>query len=133
MSEPDKEQDFLKANAAALRALSGGSQHQVRYLGQDSHIGKEEVRLPAPPRERKSAWHRDLRGAGDAAALWLAHHNADTHRRSCPASAAARSVFDAAERARVEAVGANQLAGVRQNLTKRLESHCSKSCAGSAC
>lgn len=123
MSEPDKEQDFLKANAAALRAMAGGSQHQVRYLGQDSHIGKQEVRLPAPPRDRKPAWHDALRGAGDAAALWLAHHDADTHRRSCPASAAARSVFDAAERARVEAVGANQLAGVRQNLTRRLENH----------
>ena len=39
--------DFLKANAAALRALAGGVDRQVRYAGQDTHIGKTEIRLPA--------------------------------------------------------------------------------------
>ena len=67
--------DFLKANAAALRALAGGVDRQVRYAGQDTHIGKTEIRLPALPRETDQKMRSDSRGAADSAGLWLAHHN----------------------------------------------------------
>ena len=53
MSKPIDEM-FLKANAASLRALAGGTQHEVRYVGQDSVISNEGVRLPAPPRENSA-------------------------------------------------------------------------------
>jgi hypothetical protein len=34
-----------------MRALAGGVEHQVSYAGTDTHVGKEDVRLPAlPPR-----------------------------------------------------------------------------------
>jgi len=114
---------FLKANAASLRALAGGTQHEVRYVGQDSVISNEGVRLPAPPRENSAVAEIQLRGASDAAGLWLAHHNKKTHQRVSPKSSAAKTVFEAAEKARVEAIGANDMAGVRKNLTERLESH----------
>ena len=108
--------DFLKANAAALRALAGGVDRQVRYAGQDTHIGKTEIRLPALPRETGQKMRSDSRGAADSAGLWLAHHNAQTHQSLCPSAPAAKAIFDAAETARVEAIGANQMAGVAQNL-----------------
>ena len=73
---------FLKANAASLRALAGGTQHEVRYVGQDSIITNDGVRLPAPPKERSSNTEIQLRGASDAAGLWLAHHNKKIH-QSC--------------------------------------------------
>ena len=123
MSQKPLDEEFLKANAAAMRALAGGSEHHVRYVGQDSHIGADEVRLPAPPRDNNPGAQTQLRGAGDAAGLWLAHHNKKTHARTAPKSPAARSIFDAAEQARVEAIGANDLDGVRANLTERLEAH----------
>ncbi len=122
MSKPIDEM-FLKANAASLRALAGGTQHEVRYVGQDSVISNEGVRLPAPPRENSAVAEIQLRGASDAAGLWLAHHNKKTHQRVSPKSSAAKTVFEAAEKARVEAIGANDMAGVRKNLTERLESH----------
>ena len=75
MSKPDDQSDFLKANAAAMRALAGGVDRQVRYAGQDTHIGKTEIRLPAVPRERSRAARSDSRGAADSAGLWLAYHN----------------------------------------------------------
>ncbi|WP_204349191.1 hypothetical protein, partial [Klebsiella pneumoniae] len=36
---------------------------------------------------------------------------------------ASRAVFEAVENARIEAIGANRMAGVAQNLTARLEDH----------
>ena len=114
---------FLKANAATLRALAGGTQHEVRYVGQDSSITSDGVRLPAPPKERTSNSESEMRGASDAAGLWLAHHNKKTHQRVRPKSSAANVIFEAAEKARVEAIGENDMAGVRKNLRERLESH----------
>ena len=122
--------DFLKANAAALRALAGGVDRQVRYAGQDTHIGKTEIRLPALPRETGQKMRADSRGAADSAGLWLAYHNDQTHQSLCPSAPAAKAIFDAAETARVEAIGANQMAGVAQNLSVRLNKKYSTSTIG---
>jgi len=122
--------DFLKANAAALRALAGGVDRQVRYAGQDTHIGKTEIRLPALPRETSQKMRSDSRGAADSAGLWLAHHNDQTHQSLCPSAPAAKAIFDAAETARVEAIGANQMAGVAQNLSAMLNKKYSTSTIG---
>ena len=47
MSPFEKDSQFLKSNAAAMRALAGGKEHQVTYAGNDTHVGNEDVRLPA--------------------------------------------------------------------------------------
>ena len=80
----DNEQQFLKSTAAAMRALAGGKEHQVSYAGTDTHVGDSDVRLPALPPTATPAQRASLRGAADGAALWLAHHNADTHKKLCP-------------------------------------------------
>jgi cobaltochelatase CobT len=48
--------------------------------------------------------------------LRLRYHDARLHARVAPADADARSVFDALEMARVEALGARSMGGVRENL-----------------
>jgi cobaltochelatase CobT len=53
----------------------------------------------------------------DSAALWLKHHNQILHRKLQPATTEARLAFNAAERARVEAIGINQMPGVAGNIT----------------
>jgi cobaltochelatase CobT len=51
MANDDANHLFLKSTAATMRALAGGVEHQVSYAGTDTHVGKEDVRLPAlPPR-----------------------------------------------------------------------------------
>ena len=40
MATDDPDQQFLKSNAATMRALAGGCQHQVTYAGTDTHIGE---------------------------------------------------------------------------------------------
>ena len=116
----DNEQQFLKSTAAAMRALAGGREHQVSYAGTDTHVGESDVRLPALPPTATAAQRASLRGAADGAALWLAHHNADTHRKLCPSLDGARAIFESAERARVEAIGAKDMLGVGANLEAAL-------------
>lgn len=120
MSSYEKDAQFLKSNAAAMRALAGGKDHQVTYAGTDSHIGKADVRLPALPPTATAAQKASLRGAADGAALWLAHHNPITHKKHCPAPDGAKAIFEAAERARVEAIGARHMKGVGVNLEAAL-------------
>ncbi len=120
MDANDPNQQFLKSTAATMRALAGGRQHQVTYAGTDTHIGESDVRLPAFPETSTPAQRAILRGAADGAALWIAHHNPRTHRRLCPSLDGARAIFESAEKARVEAIGAKQLVGVSNNLEAAL-------------
>ena len=120
MANDDANHLFLKSTAATMRALAGGVEHQVSYAGTDTHVGKADVRLPALPPRASAQQRASLRGAADGAALWLAHHNPATHRRLCPSLDGARGIFEAAERARVEAIGANDLKGVGVNLEAAL-------------
>ncbi|MDA9133141.1 cobaltochelatase subunit CobT, partial [Alphaproteobacteria bacterium] len=120
MSSFDKDAQFLKSNAAAMRALAGGKEHQVTYAGTDTHVGKDDVRLPALPPTATAAQKASLRGAADGAALWLAHHNPMTHKKHCPAPDGAKAIFESAERARVEAIGARHMKGVGDNLDAAL-------------
>jgi cobaltochelatase CobT len=120
MSSHEKDAQFLKSNAAAMRALAGGKDHQVTFAGTDSYIGKTDVRLPALPPTATAAQKASLRGAADGAALWLAHHNPITHKKHCPAPDGAKAIFEAAERARVEAIGARHMKGVGANLEAAL-------------
>ena len=120
MPEFDKDSQFLKSNAAAMRALAGGKDHQVTYAGTDTHVGANDVRLPALPPTATAAQLDSLRGAADGAALWLAHHNPQTHQEHCPESEGAKAIFEAAERARVEAIGSRHMKGVSKNLEAAL-------------
>ena len=98
MPEFDKTSQFLKSNAAAMRALAGGKNHQVTYAGADTHVGNNEVRLPALPPTATAAQRNSLRGAADGAALWLSHHDPKIHQKHCPVPEGAKSIFEAAER-----------------------------------
>jgi cobaltochelatase CobT len=120
MADFDKDSQFLKSNAAAMRALAGGKDHQVTYAGTDTHVGNADVRLPALPPTATAAQRASLRGAADGAALWLAHHNPKTHQKHCPAPEGAKAIFEAAERARVEAIGSQHMKGVGKNLEAAL-------------
>ena len=120
MSSFDRDTQFLKSNAAAMRALAGGKEHQVTYAGTDTHVGNDGVRLPALPPTATAVQKASLRGAADGAALWLAHHNALTHKKHCPSPDGAKAIFESAERARVEAIGARHMKGVGANLDAAL-------------
>jgi cobaltochelatase CobT len=63
----------------------------------------------------------EARGAADALALKLRHHDPRVHAAQVPLEAEARAVFDALETARIEALGARSMRGVRANLSELAE------------
>ena len=118
---------FLRSTAACLRAMAGGSQHDVRYTGAATVITPTEVRLPAPVRNNnfsgasQEGGETRIRGAADSAAVWIAHHNDKIHNKMAPQASLARSIFDSVERARVEAIGSRGMPGVASNIRQQIE------------
>ena len=118
---------FLRSTAACLRAMAG-TQHDVRYTGANTIITPTEVRLPTPQRPNNfnnvavdQIHDTKIRGAADSAAVWIAHHNEKVHSKMAPQAPAARSIFDAVERARVEAVGSLGMPGVASNIRAQID------------
>ncbi|WP_086635388.1 cobaltochelatase subunit CobT [Acetobacter sp. DsW_059] len=135
-SHQDKQVEaFRQATTAAFRALGGTRETEVSFLTGNaplaplSHEGAT-ARLPSPSRRLKEEEILRIRGAADAQALRLKHHNARLHRARLPEDSTAREVYDALEQARIESVGARHLKGVAANLRHRLEAECEESGLG---
>jgi cobaltochelatase CobT len=117
MAEPDNPLEaFRQALAGATRALARDAEVELGFTSDQPAVSGKSVKAPMPGRALGARDAMEARGFADAAALRLRHHNAALHQRGAPADEAARAVFDAAEQARVEALGARSMAGVRANL-----------------
>jgi cobaltochelatase CobT len=115
---------FKRAVAAAMRAVADEPELQVGFGPETPGLRGFRARLPVPGRELASAEVAQIRGTGDAMALKLRHHDEKLHNKLLPQGGTARSVFEAAEQARVEAIGANAMKGVSDNLTAALDERC---------
>ena len=114
---------FKRTLGLAVRAIAGDSEMQVSYAPGKPAIDGRQVVLPEPARIPTAAEIAIIRGWADSLALTAACHDAKVHRRLAPEAGPARAVFEAVERARVEAIGANRMPGMAQNLTAKLEDH----------
>lgn len=115
---------FKRALTAATRAISRDQDVQVSFGPETPGLRGKRARLPVPGRDLPAAEVAQIRGLADAMALKLRHHDDALHSRLLPQGGTARAVFDAMEQARVEAIGANRMAGVAQNLNAALEDRC---------
>ncbi len=107
---------FKRALAHAARSLAEQPDLEVVFSGDGpSLVGRRAV-LPHPPRELSGLETSRIRGLADQMALRVAHHDDAIHHRSKPKSIDGAKVFEALEQARIDAIGANALAGVRENL-----------------
>ena len=127
----DEVENFKGATAATLRAIAGKKHVDVSFNAQ------ERVDRPTPPQEDRASLplpNQDMdaenqslmRGVADAKALRLQHHKANIHRQNAPMDLTARAVFEALEQARCEAIGANQMPGVKENLNQALAEKCER-------
>ncbi|GLS44787.1 cobaltochelatase subunit CobT [Methylobacterium brachythecii] len=107
--------------AGCLRAIARRSEVEVTYASDRPALLGDKARLPEPARKLTPEDVAVLRGHSDSMALRLGCHDAGVHRRLAPENAQARSVFDAVEQARVEAIGSRRMAGVASNITAMLE------------
>jgi cobaltochelatase CobT len=112
---------FRQALAGASRALAHEPELELSFTAEGSGASGKTVRVPIPGRALPARDVAEARGYADAAALKLRHHDAGLHAKSAPADDIARAVFDAAEQARIEALGARAMAGVRANLSSALD------------
>jgi cobaltochelatase CobT len=117
---------FKRALAHAARSLAETPDLEVVFSGEGpSLIGNRAV-LPHPPRDLNAKEAARIRGLADQMALRLAHHDTAKHARARPSSPDGQAAFEAIEQARIEAIGANNLGGVRANLTAALEARLEK-------
>ncbi len=107
---------FKRALAHAARSLAEQPDLEVVFSGDGPSLIGHRAILPHPPRDLQGPETARLRGLADQMALRVAHHDGAVHARSKPTSPEGVLVYDALEQARIEAIGANALAGVRDNL-----------------
>ncbi len=107
-----------------MRALARDKDLEVSFSADKPGLSGHSARLPQPARRMPAEQVGQIRGMSDAMALRLRHHDAVTHARLQPSSGAAREIFDAMEQARVEAIGARDMAGVAGNLRQALVQRC---------
>ncbi len=112
---------FKKALEICTRAVAGDDEVHVSYQPGRPELNGKIVSLPEPSREPSEREIAVLRGWADSLALTAACHDNKLHNKLFPSGGQARAVFDAMERARIEAVGANRMAGMAQNLAAKID------------
>lgn len=109
-----------------MRAIAGehGEELEVSFGAEQARVAGNQVQVPYPPRELTDMDIDQVRGSADSLALRLKYHDDRAHARTQPRGKTARSIFDAVEQVRVEALGSRRMAGVAANLEAALEQHC---------
>jgi cobaltochelatase CobT len=113
---------FKRALAFATRSLAETPDLEVVFSNEGPMLYANRAVLPHPPRDLPPREAARIRGLADQMALRLAHHDKAHHARFKPVSPDAVAAFEAIEQARVDAIGANAMGGVRANLKVALES-----------
>jgi len=110
-----------RAIGLTVRAIAGQHDIDIAFAPGPPEFSPKHVLLPEPSRVPSQREIAVIRGWADSFALTAGCHDVKVHNRLAPASGPARHVFEAAERARVEALGANRMPGMARNLTARIE------------
>jgi cobaltochelatase CobT len=122
---PDYE-PLKQAIANCTRAIAGKGHVDVTFSTDRPTMSGDQIVLPDPGRKLTRQQLAVTRGTGDAFALRRACHDVAIHARLCPKGDNARAIFEAAEQARVEAIGSRQMPGVASNITSMLEDRYSR-------
>ena len=118
MSAPESPvEPFKQAVIATTRSIAEDAEMEITFSAQNQPA---PGRLPLPSRDLSADEAARIRGAADALALRVKHHDDEVHNRYLPKGATAKEIFDAAEQARVEAIGAEQMEGIARNLEANL-------------
>ncbi|MEH3103689.1 MAG: cobaltochelatase subunit CobT [Sphingomonas phyllosphaerae] len=114
--------DLFKAVlGGTARALSDEAEVELAYTADAPVQSGKHLRVPMPARTLPAEQVAEARGFADGFALRLRHHDDALHARGAPAEANARSVYDAIETARVEALGSRGYDGIADNLARALD------------
>jgi len=117
---------FKKALAEATKVMADDRELNVTYTVDPSGISGETVRLPQVTRRMARDEVLLARGVADALALRHKFHDAATHARYLPQGEMARTLYEAMETARCEAVGARVMPGTASNIDHKIADEASK-------
>ncbi|WCT73354.1 cobaltochelatase subunit CobT [Sphingomonas naphthae] len=121
MAEQSPLEAFRQVLGGTARAMAQEPELELNFTADAPSSSFKQLRVPMPSRTLPAAQVAEARGFADGFALKNRHHDPALHARRAPHEAVARAVFDAVEQARVEAIGARAMAGVKANLTHALE------------
>ncbi|MBC7521529.1 MAG: cobaltochelatase subunit CobT [Sandarakinorhabdus sp.] len=122
MAQPENPlEDFRQAVAATLRALGHAPDVELAYTADKPSCFGDQARVPQPGRAMPPEQIAEVRGWADSFALRRLHHDAKIHAVDQPDAGLARDIWNAVENARVEALGATEMAGVAKNLDRMTE------------
>lgn len=113
--------DFKTVLTGAARAIAGDPDVDVTYTTDTPAAHGATLRVPSPGRSLPADQVAQTRGYADAMALRLRHHDARVHAANLPRDTQAAACFEAIERARLGAIGARAMAGMRNNLNAALD------------
>ena len=112
---------FKRALAHAARSLAETPDLEIVYSGEGPQLSGNRAVLPHPPRDLTPEDAARIRGLAHQMALRVAHHDPAAHAKTRPHAGAGQPIYDALEQARIEAIGANAMGGVRENLKAVLD------------
>jgi cobaltochelatase CobT len=112
---------FKSVLTGTARAMAHEPEVELAFTADAPTQSGKNFRVPMPGRSLPAEQVAEARGFADSMALRLRHHSETLHSANRPGDPIAGAVFDAVEAARVEALGARSMAGVRANLTHALE------------
>jgi cobaltochelatase CobT len=119
------EQTPLEALKSVLtgtaRAMAQEPEIELAFTADAPTQAGKNFRVPMPGRNLPFEQVAEARGFADSMALRLRHHDPKVHAANIPSDTLAAACFDAIETARIEALGARSMAGVRGNLAHALE------------
>ena len=117
---------FKQALATTAKAMSQTRDVEVTFSGDGPRAEADRIVLPPPPRDLSPEQAAQARGDADATALRMAHHDPLAHSKHRPQSEVGRQVYEAAERARIESIGARAMQGTADNLDAALALRCER-------
>ncbi|WP_286829144.1 MULTISPECIES: cobaltochelatase subunit CobT [Kordiimonas] len=112
---------FEHALAAVTRAVADDRNLEVKFTADVPGIVAGEARVPYLPHVVRAKDVAEVRGLADSLALRHRYHDTKLHTKLAPGGALARAIFDSVEGARIEAIGARQMPGMKANLAALAE------------
>jgi len=113
--------EFKRVLSVAMKTIAEDPELVVTFGNEPASLTGNKAKLPQVQAQLTAKDVAITRGLADSFALRLSNHSDQVHARYRPQGKNARAVFEAVEQARIEALGANAMPGMANNLTAMLD------------
>jgi cobaltochelatase CobT len=113
--------EFKRVLTVAMKTIAEDPELTVAFGNENPSLSGNKAKLPQIGDDLKASDIAIVRGLSDSFALRLANHNDKVHSHYQPEGKNARAVFEAVEQARIEALGANAMPGMKTNLSAMMD------------